>query len=261
MIKGNGASFTSNQKVKTTAAVHNNNNNNNNNNSIALNVDGISKVFNSKVTKVIPLKDINIEVKRGEFVSIIGPSGSGKSTLLNIIGALDRPTRGKVYINRIDIFSLDDSQLATLRGNLIGFIFQTFNLISRTTVLKNVELPAIILGMDSNERARRALKLLDFLGLGDKANFKPSDLSGGQQQRVAIARALMNNPAIILADEPTGNLDTKTGNDVFGLLKMLSRKFRRTIVMVTHNPELAQATDRSIYIRDGFVEREVVNSI
>ena len=257
MIKGNGASFTSNQKVKTTAAVHNNNNNN----SIALNVDGISKVFNSKVTKVIPLKDINIEVKRGEFVSIIGPSGSGKSTLLNIIGALDRPTRGKVYINRIDIFSLDDSQLATLRGNLIGFIFQTFNLISRTTVLKNVELPAIILGMDSNERARRALKLLDFLGLGDKANFKPSDLSGGQQQRVAIARALMNNPAIILADEPTGNLDTKTGNDVFGLLKMLSRKFRRTIVMVTHNPELAQATDRSIYIRDGFVEREVVNSI
>jgi putative ABC transport system ATP-binding protein len=144
---------------------------------------------------------------------------------------------------------------------LIGFIFQTFNLISRTTVLKNVELPAIILGMDSNERARRALKLLDFLGLGDKANFKPSDLSGGQQQRVAIARALMNNPAIILADEPTGNLDTKTGNDVFGLLKMLSRKFRRTIVMVTHNPELAQATDRSIYIRDGFVEREVVNSI
>ena len=257
MIKGNGASFTSNQKVKTTAAVHNNNNNN----SIALNVDGISKVFNSKVTKVIPLKDINIEVKRGEFVSIIGPSGSGKSTLLNIIGALDRPTHGKVYINRIDIFSLDDSQLATLRGNLIGFIFQTFNLISRTTVLKNVELPAIILGMDSNERARRALKLLDFLGLGDKANFKPSDLSGGQQQRVAIARALMNNPAIILADEPTGNLDTKTGNDVFGLLKMLSRKFRRTIVMVTHNPELAQATDRSIYIRDGFVEREVVNSI
>jgi putative ABC transport system ATP-binding protein len=256
MIKGNGASFTNNQ-VKTTAAVHNNNNNN----SIALNVDGISKVFNSKVTKVIPLKDINIEVKRGEFVSIIGPSGSGKSTLLNIIGALDRPTHGKVYINRIDIFSLDDSQLATLRGNLIGFIFQTFNLISRTTVLKNVELPAIILGMDSNERARRALKLLDFLGLGDKANFKPSDLSGGQQQRVAIARALMNNPAIILADEPTGNLDTKTGNDVFGLLKMLSRKFRRTIVMVTHNPELAQATDRSIYIRDGFVEREVVNSI
>src|ERR671922_1409406 len=257
MIKGNRASFTSNQKVKTTAAVHNNNNNN----SIALNVDGISKVFNSKVTKVIPLKDINIEVKRGEFVSIIGPSGSGKSTLLNIIGALDRPTHGKVYINRIDIFSLDDSQLATLRGNLIGFIFQTFNLISRTTVLKNVELPAIILGMDSNERARRALKLLDFLGLGDKANFKPSDLSGGQQQRVAIARALMNNPAIILADEPTGNLDTKTGNDVFGLLKMLSRKFRRTIVMVTHNPELAQSTDRSIYIRDGFVEREVVNTI
>src|SRR5919109_2964603 len=255
MIKGNGASFTSNQKVKTTAAVHNNNNNN----SIALNVDGISKVFNSKVTKVIPLKDINIEVKRGEFVSIIGPSGSGKSTLLNIIGALDRPTRGKVYINRIDIFSLDDSQLATLRGNLIGFIFQTFNLISRTTVLKNVELPAIILGMDSNERARRALKLLDFLGLGDKADFKPSDLSGGQQQRVAIARALMNNPAIILADEPTGNLDTKTGADVFGLLKLLSNKFRRTIVMVTHNHELAANTERSIHIKDGRIEKQVKN--
>jgi putative ABC transport system ATP-binding protein len=229
--------------------------------SIVLRVENLSKIFNSPAGKVVALTEVNFTIQEGELVSIIGPSGSGKTTLLNIVGALDRPDTGKVFISGIDIFSLKDSEIATMRNNLIGFIFQTFNLISRTTVLKNVELPAIILGMDSNERARRALKLLDFLGLGDKANFKPSDLSGGQQQRVAIARALMNNPAIILADEPTGNLDTKTGNDVFGLLKMLSRKFRRTIVMVTHNPELAQATDRSIYIRDGFVEREVVNSI
>jgi putative ABC transport system ATP-binding protein len=147
-----------------------------------------------------------------------------------------------------------------MRNNLIGFIFQTFNLISRTTVLKNVELPGIIGSMSNKDRSRRALKLLGFLGLKDKAKSKPSDLSGGQQQRVAIARALMNNPAIILADEPTGNLDTKTGQDVFDMLKMLSRKFRRTVIMVTHNSELARATDRSIYIRDGTVEKEIVNN-
>jgi putative ABC transport system ATP-binding protein len=146
-----------------------------------------------------------------------------------------------------------------MRNHLIGFIFQSYNLINRTTVLKNVELPGIIAGMGGGERARRAQKLLDVLGIGDKRNFKPSSLSGGQQQRVAIARSLMNDPAIILADEPTGNLDTKTGNEVFGMLKMLSSKFRRTVVMVTHNPELAEATDRAIYIRDGTVEKEIAN--
>lgn len=222
-------------------------------------VENIVKVFDSAAGRVAALRGVNITIKRGEFVSIVGPSGSGKSTLLNIIGALDKPTSGKVYINDIDIFALADSEIATMRNHLIGFIFQSYNLINRTTVLKNVALPGVLGGMGEGERQRRAQRLLDILGIGDKAGFKPVNLSGGQQQRVAIARSLMNDPAIILADEPTGNLDTKTGNEVFGLLKMLSSKFRRTIVMVTHNPELAEATDRAIFIRDGMVEKEVVN--
>jgi putative ABC transport system ATP-binding protein len=227
--------------------------------SMSLEVKHISKVFDSSVSKVVPLKRVTFSVKRGEFVSIIGPSGSGKTTLLNIIGALDRPTTGKIFIDGIDIFSLKDSEIAALRNRHLGFIFQSYNLISRTTVQKNVELPGIIGGMSSTDRKRRGLKLLDFLGIKDKAKFKPSDLSGGQQQRVAIARSLINNPTIILADEPTGNLDTKTGQEVFDLLKTLSYKFRRTIIMVTHNPELAAETDKSIYIRDGTVEKEVLN--
>jgi putative ABC transport system ATP-binding protein len=189
----------------------------------------------------------------------VGPSGSGKSTLLNMLGALDRPTSGKVFLDGIDIFSLNDSQLATVRNDKLGFIFQSYNLINRTTVLKNVEFPGIIGGMSDADRRRRALKLLDFLGIKNKANFKPLNLSGGQQQRVAIARALMNDPKIILADEPTGNLDTKTGQDVFNLLTLLSREFKRTIIMVTHNPELAAATDRAIHIRDGAIEKDVIN--
>jgi putative ABC transport system ATP-binding protein len=224
---------------------------------VVMKVQDVTKAFDSAAGRVVALRGINISIKRGEFVSIVGPSGSGKSTLLNIIGALDKPTSGKVYINGIDIFALADSEIATMRNHLIGFIFQSYNLINRTTVLKNVALPGILGGMGGDERERRAQKLLDVLGIGDKAGFKPVNLSGGQQQRVAIARSLMNDPAIILADEPTGNLDTKTGNEVFALLKMLSAKFRRTIVMVTHNPELAESTDRAIYIRDGTVEKEV----
>jgi putative ABC transport system ATP-binding protein len=166
---------------------------------------------------------------------------------------------GQVFLNGIDIFSLNDSQLATVRNNNLGFIFQSYNLINRTTVLKNVEFPGIIGCMSDADRRRRALKLLDFLGIKNKANFKPLNLSDGEQQRVAIARALMNDPKIILADEPTGNLDTKTGIDVFNLLTLLSREFKRTIIMVTHNPELAAATDRAIHIRDGGVEKDVIN--
>lgn len=220
-------------------------------------VENLTKVFESAAGRVEALRGINLSIRRGEFVAIVGPSGSGKSTLLNIIGALDRPSSGRVLIRGVDIFSLSDSEIATMRNYLLGFIFQSYNLISRTTVSKNVELPTILSGMGAAERRRRAKKMLDVLGIGDKADFKPSSLSGGQQQRVAIARALMNDPAIILADEPTGNLDTKTGQEVFDLLRMLSSKFRRTIVMVTHNPELAESTDRAIYIRDGMVEKEV----
>lgn len=232
---------------------------NTNENSIALSVTNLSKIYDSTAGRVVALDNINFSVKKGEFVSIVGPSGSGKSTLLNMIGALDRPTLGNVHINGIDIFSQDDSSIAAMRNNLIGFIFQSFNLINRTTVLKNVKLPSTISGMSPSESNQRAMKILEALGIADKANQKPVNLSGGQQQRVAIARSLVNNPTIILADEPTGNLDTKTGEDVFDMLKLLSHKFKRTIVMVTHNPELAESTDRSILIRDGRIDKDVVN--
>lgn len=229
-----------------------------NNNSI-LKAVNISKVYELPAGDTAVLKNINFSVKKGEFVSIVGPSGSGKSTLLNIIGALDRPTAGKIYLKGIDIFSLSDRKIAKMRNQMIGFIFQSYNLINRTTVLSNVEIPAIIAGMDGKAVTQRALNLLKILGIRDKASLKPLSLSGGQQQRVAIARALMNNPAMILADEPTGNLDTKTGEDVFRLLKMISSKYNRTIVMVTHNPDLAQETDKTIYVRDGKIEKEIIN--
>jgi putative ABC transport system ATP-binding protein len=225
--------------------------------SVVMKVEDVTKVFESAAGQVAALQGVSLSIRKGEFVAIVGPSGSGKSTLLNIIGALDRPTSGKVFIRGVDIFTLSDSELATMRNYLIGFIFQSYNLINRTTVQKNIELPTILSGMNHEERSRRARKILEVLGISEKAGFKPSSLSGGQQQRVAIARALMNDPAIILADEPTGNLDTKTGQEVFNLLRMLSSKFRRTIVMVTHNPELAEASDRAIFIRDGMVEKEV----
>ena len=243
----------------TAKANQTNNKNNDKRETYTLRVENLSKIFYSPAGGIVVLNGISFGIKKGEFVSIVGPSGSGKSTLLNIIGALDRPTAGKVFIKDIDIFSLNDFEIALLRNNLIGFIFQSYNLINRTTVLKNVEIPGILAGMKKNERIDRALKLLDILGIKDKAKSSPSNLSGGEQQRVAIARAIMNNPAVILADEPTGNLDTKTGQDVFNLLKMLSNKFRRTIIMVTHNPDLSKATDRVIHLKDGIIEKEAIN--
>ena len=243
----------------TTKDNQTNNRNNDKRETYTLRVENLSKIFYSLAGGIVVLNGISFGIKKGEFVSIVGPSGSGKSTLLNIIGALDRPTVGKVFINDIDIFLLNDYEIALLRNNLIGFIFQSYNLINRTTVLKNVEIPGILAGMKKNERIDRALRLLDILGIKDKAKSSPSNLSGGQQQRVAIARAIMNNPAVILADEPTGNLDTKTGQDVFNLLKMLSNKFRRTIIMVTHNPDLSKATDRVIHLKDGIIEKEAIN--
>lgn len=254
-------------------ALDTNNNNNNNNyhpsndgnrgshisSDATLTVENLSKIFESAAGRVVALRRINFTVDKGEFVSIVGPSGSGKSTLLHILGALDKPTFGKIFIGGIDIFSLNDKEIARMRNSLIGFIFQSYNLINRTTVQRNVEIPSIIASMSSKDRANRSSRLLEILDIASKAKFKPMSLSGGQQQRVAIARSLMNNPTIILADEPTGNLDTKTGNEVFDLLRLLSNKYRRTIIMVTHNAELAKKTDRSIYIRDGQIEKEIIN--
>jgi putative ABC transport system ATP-binding protein len=235
---------------------------------IALKLDNVKKVFeprsaSAKKIVVKALDGVSFEVRVGEFVSIVGPSGSGKSTLLNVIGALDRPTSGKVFIKGQDIFLLDDARLSDLRSRLIGFIFQSYNLINRMSVQENVEFPAVFSrrssSSSSSDSHTRALELLEILGIKDKAKQKPVDLSGGEQQRVAIARALINDPALVLADEPTGNLDTKTGREVFDLLKMLTDRFGTTVVMVTHNLELAGMTDRSIYIRDGRIEKEILH--
>jgi len=226
---------------------------------IALRIDNISKVFDSVAGKVIALRKVSFTVKKGEFVAIVGPSGSGKSTLLNMIGALDRPTLGKVYVDGVDVSSLRYSEIALIRNLKIGFIFQSYNLINRSSVQKNVELPAIISGMAKKERSRRSIKILTALGIANKVKQKPANLSGGEQQRVAISRALMNNPTLILADEPTGNLDTKTGQEIFSMLEHLCHDLKRTIIMVTHNLELAEKTDRSIYLRDGMIERDVIN--
>ena len=234
-------------------------NNQNNDNPIVMELKNIIKIFKSPAGKSVVLDNISFTIKKGEFISIVGPSGSGKSTLLNIIGALDKPTSGEVIINGFNIVSLNESEIAQMRNNLIGYIFQSFNLINRTSVQKNIEIPAIIMGMNRNVRRYRSQRLLDLLGIKDKGEYQPMNLSGGQQQRVAIARALINNPTIILADEPTGNLDTKTGKEVFDLLKMLTRKYKKTIVMVTHNPELALETDKTIFIRDGKIEKEIIN--
>lgn len=229
------------------------------NDSHALHVENLSKIYDTSAGRVVALDKVSFTIKKGEFVSIVGPSGSGKSTILNMIGALDRPTSGKISIDGIDMFSMNDSEIATMRNKRIGFIFQSFNLINRTTVIKNVKLPGLISGMSHDVAEFRALKILEALGISDKKNQKPVNLSGGQQQRVAIARSLINNPSIILADEPTGNLDTKTGDDVFAMLKNLSHKFQRTVIMVTHNPELAESSDRSILLRDGRIEKDVYN--
>jgi len=202
------------------------------------------------------LKGINLEINAGEFTAIMGPSGSGKSTLLNMIGALDRPTKGNVIINGRDLSQLNDNQVADLRNQEIGFIFQFFNLIPRMDALGNVELPMAIKGTGRRKRHDRAEKLLSLVGLGDRTDHKPSQLSGGEQQRVAIARSLANNPVLILADELTGNLDSRTGKEIMELLRRLNTEEGKTFVLITHDPMVGQNTDRIIQFKDGLIEGE-----
>lgn len=197
------------------------------------------------------LHDINFSVEEGEFVSIVGPSGSGKSTLMNLIGVLDRPTEGRYFLDGIDLSRVTDNDLSDIRNKKIGFVFQTYNLIAKTNAQKNVELPMLYAGLGRSERRARARELLEMVEMTDRARHLPEELSGGQKQRVAIARAMANDPAIILADEPTGALDTKTGRLVMDLFHRLHRERGKTIILITHSPELAAETDRIIAIRDG----------
>ncbi|MBU1111269.1 MAG: ABC transporter ATP-binding protein [archaeon] len=201
------------------------------------------------------LKGINLEINKGEFVAIIGPSGSGKSTLMNHVGILDTPTKGQVLLDNKDISKFSESDLAQYRGKKIGFIFQQFNLIPTLTALENVVLPSIFQNVPEEERTKRGQKLLNDVGLGERFNHKPTELSGGQQQRVAISRALINNPEIILADEPTGNLDSASGKQIMDTLSELHKIEKKTIILVTHDVELINYADRTIFLKDGVIEK------
>ncbi|MVB10086.1 putative ABC transporter ATP-binding protein YknY [Caprobacter fermentans] len=199
------------------------------------------------------LKSISLEVEEGDFIAIVGASGSGKSTLMNMIGVLDRPTSGEYILDGISIKRMSDNQLSDVRNKKIGFVFQTFNLIPRNNALKNVELPMLYAGMDRKKRVERAKELLSLVGMGDRMDHQPNELSGGQKQRVAIARALANDPAILLADEPTGALDSETGRMVMDLFHKVHEEDGKTIVLITHNPELAEETNRVVTLRDGMI--------
>ncbi|MBW2995821.1 ABC transporter ATP-binding protein [Candidatus Woesearchaeota archaeon] len=211
------------------------------------------KTYKMGEVEVHALRGMNFEIKDGEFVAIMGPSGSGKSTAVNMVGALDIPTKGKIYLDRKDISKLGESELAQIRGRRIGFIFQQFNLIPTLTAKENITLPMIFQGTAANKRIKRAEKLLRMVGLEDRMDHKPTELSGGQQQRVAIARAIANDPEVILADEPTGNLDSKTGKLVLEFLCGLNKKEGKTIIMVTHDKNLAKCAQRIEHLKDGII--------
>lgn len=227
-------------------------------NQAVIDIQGITKTYVNGKLSVPVLHGIDLQVKKGEFVSIMGPSGSGKSTFMNILGCLDRPTTGSYRLNGDEVATLSDDELAFVRNKQIGFVFQSFNLLTKLTALENVALPMIYAGMDKKSRNERAAALLSSVGLGDRMDHLPSELSGGQRQRVAIARALANNPAIIMADEPTGNLDSKSTIDVMNIFRGLYEE-GRTIILVTHEPEIATYASRNVVLRDGLIVEDSQN--
>ncbi len=217
----------------------------------------LKKIYHLGKVKVEALRGVSFEVEEGEFVSIMGPSGSGKSTLMHIIGCLDYPSGGKYFLTNQDVTKLDDNQLALFRNRKIGFVFQQFNLLPRATNLRNVEIPLIYAGMATRDRLKISLKALQDVGLNHRAHHRPNEISGGERQRVAIARALVNNPSIILADEPTGNLDSKTGQEIMKIFQSLNQR-GNTIILVTHEPEIARYARRIIHLRDGLINKDEV---
>jgi putative ABC transport system ATP-binding protein len=222
-----------------------------------INIEHIAKIYQVGLEEVHALRDVSLKINKNEYVAIMGPSGSGKSTLMNMLGCLDTPTSGKYEFNGISVSEMNDNELARIRNKEIGFVFQTFNLLPRSDALHNVELPLIYAGIPYAERRERAAKALIDVGLGDRIHHKPNELSGGQRQRVAIARALVTNPSIILADEPTGNLDSKTGEEIMLLFNELHEK-GNTIILVTHEEYIAEHAARIIRLRDGLIEKDEV---
>ena len=209
------------------------------------------KIYKLGETDVEAARGVNMSIKQGEFVAIMGPSGSGKSTIMHLIGCLDKPTKGSIYLSNEDVSNFSENKLATVRGKNIGFVFQTFNLIQSLNALENVALPLMLQGVNANEREKKAKELLELVGLGKRLKNKPNQLSGGERQRVAIARALVNDPEIILADEPTGNLDSKTGQDILEIFKNLHKTRKKTIILVTHDDNVGKNAQRIIRFKDG----------
>ena len=222
---------------------------------VVIDIENITKVYVMGEETVHALRGVSLQIRRNEYLAIMGPSGSGKSTLMNMLGCLDTPSSGRYFFNGKDVSAMNDDELAAIRNHEIGFVFQTFNLLPRSTSLRNVELPLVYAGLDPETREEKAAQALRDVGLGDRIHHKPNELSGGQRQRVAIARALVNDPSIILADEPTGNLDSRTGEEIMQLLENLYQS-GNTIILVTHEPDIARHARRTVFLRDGLIESD-----